>query len=258
MSKTIIMCHGDCDGMTSGAIVLAANPGARIWVTNPISLDDDLRRVKKKIERIIITDIALNDRSLKKIFAEMNRLKELGTEIIYIDHHPLPNGITHKDIPVAKVVHETNGCAAELAYLYYEKKLSWEHKFLAAIGAFGDYAIDTPFAQEVLDDFDQRSIAFQAAIIVQSLGEIPTSDDLQMKKSVIERLAMGMLPSELNNLVGRALRGSVVERSVREFVHEHAQSKKNLGFILDIPTGGGFNGKGALFAASATDKHVGV
>ena len=34
--------------------------------------------------------------------------------------------------------------------------------------------------------------------------------------------------------------------------------KQNLGFILDIPTGGGFNGKGALFAATAAEKPVGV
>ncbi|MHA1461607.1 MAG: DHHA1 domain-containing protein [Candidatus Heimdallarchaeota archaeon] len=258
MSKTIIMCHGDCDGITSGAIALAANPGSRIWITNPISLDDDLRRIKENHDRIIITDIALNDRSLKKIFAEMERLTKLGVEIIYIDHHPLPKGIHRNDIPVTTVVHREDGCAAELAYLHFEKKLGWEQKILAAIGAVGDYAMDTPFAKEVLRDFDARSIAFQAAIIVQSLGEIPTSDDLNMKKSVIERLALGMLPSELNNLVEKALRGSVVERAVREFVHEHAENKKNLGYILDIPTGGGFNGKGALFAASVKDKAVGV
>ena len=258
MSETIIMCHGDCDGITSGAIALAANPGAKIWLTNPVSLDDDLRRVKNKIDKVIITDIALNDRSLKKIFAEMERLAKLGAEILYIDHHPLPNGINKNQIPATEVVHRTDGCAAELAYLYFEDKLKLEHKILAAIGAIGDYRMETPFAQEVLRDFDERSISFQAAIIVQSLGEIPEADDLHMKKSVIERLALGMLPSELNNLVERALRGSVVERAVREFVNTHAESKKNLAFILDIPTGGGFNGKGALFAASVEDKPVGV
>lgn len=258
MGQTVIMCHGDCDGITSGAIVLAANPGSRIWLTNPISLDDDLRKIRDTPERIIITDIALNDKSLKKIFAEMERLTKLGVEIIYIDHHPLPKGIQQKDIPVTKVVHREDGCAAELAYLHFEKKLSWEQKILAAIGAVGDYAMESIFAKEVLRDFDARSIAFQAAIIVQALGEIPGSDDLHMKKSVIERLALGMLPSDLNNLVEKALRGSVVERAVREYVHEHAENKKNLGYILDIPTGGGFNGKGALFAASVKDKVVGV
>lgn len=258
MSKTVILCHGDCDGMTSGAIALAANPGSRIWLTNPVRLDDDLKRIKDIPERIIITDIALNDKSLKKIFAEMERLTKLGVEIIYIDHHPLPKGITHKDIPATTIVHREEGCAAELTYLHFEKKLNWEQKILAAIGAVGDYEMNTIFAKEVLRDFDARSIAFQAAIIVQSQGEIPSSDDLKMKKSVIERLALGMLPSELNNLVEKALRGSVVERAVREFVYKHAENKKNISYILDIPTGGGFNGKGALFAASAKDRAVGV
>ena len=48
MKNTIILCHGDCDGMTSGAIALAANPGARIWLTRPIQLDDDLKKIKQK------------------------------------------------------------------------------------------------------------------------------------------------------------------------------------------------------------------
>ncbi|NHJ05774.1 MAG: DHH family phosphoesterase [Candidatus Heimdallarchaeota archaeon] len=258
MNNAIIFCHGDCDGITAGAIALAANQGARIWITKPINLDNDLRRIKEKIDRIIITDIALNDRSLKDIFNEMQRLKKMGSEIIYIDHHPLPEGINKKNIPATEVIHETNGCAAELTYLYFEKNLSWEHKILAAIGAFGDYEMDSIFAKEVMRDYDERSIAFQAAIIVQSLGEISEEDDLQAKKSIIERLALGVLPSELNNLVERALRGSQVERSVREYVHNNVLIKQNLGAVLDIPTGGGFNGKGALFAATAADKPVGV
>ena len=58
MEKVLIICHGDCDGLTSGAIALAANHGARIWITNPVRLDNDLRRVKGKEKQVIITDIA--------------------------------------------------------------------------------------------------------------------------------------------------------------------------------------------------------
>ncbi|NHJ87062.1 MAG: DHH family phosphoesterase [Asgard group archaeon] len=258
MDKTMIFCHGDCDGMTAGAIALGANPGARIWLTNPVSLDQDLKKVKQKIERIIITDIALCERDYNDIFTEMRRLKKIGCEIIYIDHHPFPIGISKKDVPVSTLIHESDACSAELTYRFFEKNLSWQHKILAAIGAVGDYEMESPFVQEVLRDYDHRSISFQSAIIVQALGEIPTEDDLTMKKSIIERLALGVLPSELNNLVERALRSSNVERAIREFVHDFAEAKKNIGYILDIPTGGGFIGKGALFAASATNKPVGI
>jgi len=258
MGETVILCHGDCDGMTSGAIALAANTGARIWLTSPIRLDDDLKRLKSKIDRIIITDIALNERDYNEVFLEMKRLTKLGTEIIYIDHHPLPDGVKIKDIPATVVEHRLDGCAAEIAYLYFEEKLNWKHKFLAAVGAVGDYEMDTIFAQDVMNDYDHRSVYFQAAIIVQALGEIPSADDNRMKKSLIERLALGILPSELNNLVDRALRGSLVERLVREYVHKNAKHKKNIGYIRDIPTGGGFKGKGALFAATSTNKPVGI
>ncbi|HUT81563.1 MAG TPA: DHHA1 domain-containing protein [Candidatus Bathyarchaeia archaeon] len=258
MNEILIMCHHDCDGLTSGAIALAANPGANIWLTRPISLDDDLKRIKNKLDRIIITDIALNERDYNNVFKEMERLKTLGTEIIYIDHHPFPEGITEKNIPASIVQHELKGCAAELTYLLFEDKLNWKHKFLAAVGSVGDYKMETIFAQEVMNDYDHRSITFQAAIIVQALGEIPIGDDNVLKKSLIERMALGILPSELNDLVERALRGSIVEHAVRDYVHKNAQAKINLGYILDIPTGGGFVGKGALFAATATNKPVGI
>ena len=258
MDKVVIFCHGDCDGLTAGAIALAANKGARIWITNPVRLDDDLRKIKGKEKHVIITDIALNEKSYKDTFAEMRRLEKLGTKITYIDHHPLPVSVTKKSIPASTVVHKTKGCAAELTYLHFEKKLTWQHRILAAIGSIGDYEIDTIFAQEVMRDYDARSLSFQAALIVQALGEISSDDALKIKKSFIERMALGALPSELSNLVDRALRGSYIERLVRTYVHENVGSKKNIGYILDIPTGGGFTGKGALFAATAADKPVGI
>lgn len=258
MDKVLIICHGDCDGLTAGAIALAANHGARIWITNPVRLDDILKKVKGKEKKVIITDIALNEKSYKEIFTEMRRIEKLGTEITYIDHHPLPDKVTKKSIPASTVVHKTKGCAAELTYLHFEKKLNWQHRILAAIGSIGDYEIDTIFAQDVMRDYDGRSLSFQAAIIVQALGEINTEEALKIKKSLIERLALGAFPSELNNIVGRAMRGSYIERLVRTYVHENAEAKKNIGYILDIPTGGGFTGKGALFAATATDKPVGI
>jgi RecJ-like exonuclease len=179
-------------------------------------------------------------------------------EIIYIDHHPLPEKVKTKDIPASTVIHKTKGCSAELTYLHFEEHLSWHHKFLAAVGAVGDYEIDSLFAQEVMRDFDGRSIAFQAAIIVQALGEIPTENDIQMKKSMIERMSMGVLPSELTDLVEKAIIGSRVEAHVRNYVQNNVESNKQIGYILDIPTGGGFKGKGALFAATAADKPVGI
>ena len=81
LENTIIFCHGDCDGITSGAITLAANPGAKIWLTNPINLDNDLRKNSNEYSRVIITDIALNDKSLKDTYKEMQEMRKKGVEI---------------------------------------------------------------------------------------------------------------------------------------------------------------------------------
>jgi RecJ-like exonuclease len=258
MKNYTIFCHGDCDGMISGSLALAANPGARIWLTNPVNLDNDLRKQRKHLDRIVITDIALNEQSLKEIFKEMKRLQKEGTEIIYIDSHPLPDELTADEIPADIVVYRDEGSASELTYLHYEEQLSWKHKYLAAVGSIGDYETETLFARTVMRDYDPRSIAFQSALLVQAIGEAPSINYLQFKKQLIERLALGIFPSELNNLVEQAVRASRVEHSVIDFVQKNVKKGEKIGYIFDLPTGKGFVGKGALFAATAAKKPVGV
>ena len=57
--RTIIFTHGDCDGVCSGALALAANPGARVFFSSPRSILSDLEEAKG-FERLIASDLAIN------------------------------------------------------------------------------------------------------------------------------------------------------------------------------------------------------
>jgi RecJ-like exonuclease len=57
--STLILTHGDCDGLCSGAIALAAHRGAKVVFTNPIGLPDDLKG-SEDYDRVIVCDVAID------------------------------------------------------------------------------------------------------------------------------------------------------------------------------------------------------
>ncbi|MGQ9478774.1 MAG: hypothetical protein ACUVQ0_01970 [Thermoproteota archaeon] len=85
--ESIILTHGDCEGICAGAIVLSATKASRMMFTNPANLLSDLRTIESG--HIFITDIALTPRHINEIVAEFRRISRSG-EVIYLDRHPLP------------------------------------------------------------------------------------------------------------------------------------------------------------------------
>ena len=59
LAGTVIFTHGDCDGICSGALALAAHKDAEIFFTNPVSLREDIDKAVDA-DRVIICDIAIN------------------------------------------------------------------------------------------------------------------------------------------------------------------------------------------------------
>ena len=153
--STWILCHGDSDGICSGALALAANPEARVFFTNPVELAQDLKRVDEG-DSAIICDIALNEDTLQKVLDRMRVLSSKNT-LLYIDHHPLPPNLDLTSFP-AKVIHELAPCASELTYRTFQNRLPRKTSRVAIYGAIGDYDDDTPFIRELLKDWDKRTL----------------------------------------------------------------------------------------------------
>jgi len=93
----LIFSHGDTDGLCVGAIVLAANPEAQVFFTNPYRLLEDLN-VVSDYDNVFICDISISEARQNQIIERFSELNEKG-ELTYIDHHPLPTAITACDIP---------------------------------------------------------------------------------------------------------------------------------------------------------------
>ncbi len=90
IADTVIFTHGDCDGICSGALALAANQNADIYFSNPVSILDDLDHAKDA-SRIIVSDIAINLSFARLLKNKVGQLLKKA-DVIYIDHHPLPPG----------------------------------------------------------------------------------------------------------------------------------------------------------------------
>mgnify|MGYP000533551439 CR=1 FL=1 len=108
-----IFTHGDCDGICSGALALSVSPNAKVFFTHPYGLVEDLQLVNSD-ERVLICDIALSETNLDRTLRRFEEISRKGS-IVYIDHHPLPEGIRPADIP-GVVVHREDHSASELTY----------------------------------------------------------------------------------------------------------------------------------------------
>ncbi len=59
MTKSVVLSHGDLDGITSGAIALLQFPGSTFYFTRPSQVHQDLFRIAK--DKPDIVHISEND-----------------------------------------------------------------------------------------------------------------------------------------------------------------------------------------------------
>jgi len=168
MGRTLLLTHADCDGICAGALALCAFPGSDMFFTKPVSILDDIRENgHKDYNRIVICDIALTKRDANDIIRELKEIKSKGAELLYFDHHPLPNGIGKGKLSfIDTVVHSKKACASELVYRHFKNQLPMERQWIAIYGAIGDYMDSTPFIKEGLLNWDRRTIYFEVSTLV--------------------------------------------------------------------------------------------
>jgi len=247
-----VFAHGDGDGVSSAALALAALNDARIFFSHPYGLYGDLKENVRIGDDVVIVDIALNEvhiEELVKIFSEISKKGEL----IYIDHHPEPLSIRVNEIPGTAIVHDTEVCAAELTFKFFEDKLPWDYNRVALYGAISDYAMDTPFVRESLKDWDMRLIYFEAGVLSQGLEGSRKMYDF--KRHVVKHLSENRLPSALSELLIKALIESVSEEEMIQEIKKSFRVKGNVAYILDPP---GSIARAATYVRAIAKKEVGI
>ncbi len=254
MPKSVILTHGDLDGITSGTIALLVFPGSDFYFTRPSQIHQDLYRIAKdKPDIVHISDIAINTKMFSELLRALDRFPEY-TQIHWTDHHPITPKERSELSKRVDLFHETGPCAAELVYRKFEGPLPEYALRLALYGAIGDYCDETPFAKTHFDDIDKRTLYLEAGILVQALQEI---DYRKESKDLVHQLAMGIKPSSMDDIVSLALKATRIEHEVFRYVQQNAKKLGSVGYVLDMPING-YRGKSAKFSAYVTNSKVGI
>lgn len=245
-----IFAHGDTDGLTSATLVAKAFgiDANSVHFSRPTQLLSDLRNTK---EHAVILDIALHEDDAPLIIQELKRIAS-KYELLYIDHHPLPNGIRERDVP-DEYVHDTNRSTAELAYMYLMEKLPRTFARIALYGAIGDYADDTDWITNELERWDKRIIYFQAGVLLEALGE--ARHQYEFKRSIIRGLLEGSEPSEMKEVVALALKEAKFDKILYETLAKEHSVKGNVAYAI-LERGSLAKGAHLIMGIAGTD--VGV
>jgi len=249
--ETLIIAHGDTDGVTSASIAKAVYPEGEVFFSHPVGLYGDLKPFKDA-RRVIILDIALSEHVLKEV---IELLEELAcqAEVVYIDHHPPPLDLRVLEEKGVRVVHDENACAAELAFRFYADKLSSDMSRVALYGAIGDYAINTPFVQETLKLWDIRSLYFEAGVLIQGLEYF--RKDYDIKRRVVGHLSLNRLPSDLPELLVASIIEARREEELRRKLPELIKTYGEIAYVINPP---GSLGRSAFYARVYAKKKVGI
>jgi len=260
--KTLILTHADCDGICAGALALARYPGSRVFFTKPVSLLADLKyngqqNQEQRFGRIVICDIALTKRDAPAILKELKSRKQKGTELLYFDHHPLPETVNRRQLSFLDVLSRSeSACTAEQVYRHFQSELPRECVWLAIYGAIGDYLDNTSFIEQRLLNWDKRTIYFEVSTMVMGIknDKFGTYD---AKRKMAGMLAKGKNPSDIPGLVQAAKEAVNREFRLYKFVKKRAKAMGKVAYLEGIPAFG-FRGPSALFAATVRNKPVGL
>lgn len=263
-----IIAHGDADGICSAAIVKSLHPGALILFSRASILHKSIKEIErqaKTLEKLFIVDIALNPNSQNFVLERLKKVKN-NIKVIYIDNHLLPweienNNNDNNDILryVDHYIRKKNWSSSALTFveLYGPNKEdiigNRRHALLGAYGAIADYAKKCPLLKEITGLWDESSIYYQAFLLKQASRVIQSNN---MKRNIADKLSVGILPSEIFEVVEAAREASREVDMAIQFIQQHAQKYGEIGIIFECPIAS--MGHNAYVTATMTDSKIGV
>lgn len=242
-----IFTHGDTDGVAAAALAKVVYKDAKVFFTHPHGLFHDLLANVNVNDNLIILDIALDERLWKDT---VNFLSSIKGEVLYIDHHPLPEQFQQ---PSFEFIHKVGVSTSELIYKYFRHVLPREYSRVALFGAVGDYSDETDYIKSLYNLWDKRLIYFEAGILCQGLEASKRMYDF--KRKLVDLLANNELPSQIEDLVKRAIKMSYIEDEMRKKIKESIHRLENLSYVIEP---GGSLGRAARYVYVEGDTIVGI
>ncbi len=262
-TNVAIISHGDADGICSAAIIKSLYPGARIVFSKPSLLHKAMRTVErsmKTIGKLFIVDLAINPQVKDFVLARFQTANE-KYPIYYYDNHSLPPDLTIEEVKsVTREYRHSIECSTSsitfeaLCGSDFDNPIKNRRQmFLAAYGAIADYAKKCELLKLTLDLWDEASIYYQAFLLKQAC-RIIESDSL--KRTIADKLSVGILPSEIFEVVEAAREASREVDVAIDFIAEHAIRYGQVGVIVECPVAS--MGHNAFIAATITNSNVGI
>ena len=93
---------------------------------------------------------------------------------------------------------------------------------VAMYGAIGDYEDMTPGVRELIENWDKRSLYYQAGTLSQGI-EIGRRD-YDFKRGLVRQLAQNILPSEIGVLAKNALIAARHEDEMRQRIQKRSSA----------------------------------
>lgn len=258
-----IIAHGDADGICSAALIKTIYPGALVLFSNAAQLHKVIKDIEKRIitlDILFIVDVAISHKTGKYVLERLKKAKK-KYDIFYYDNHILPEFIEDKSLKeyVHKYLSRKSSSSSAIVFQeLYESKVEYLRIYhyqalLGAYGAISDYAKDCEFLKAMLDLYDESNTYYQAFLLKQA-SRIIVDDSL--KRAIVDKLSVGILPSEIFEVVEAARMASREVDVAVNFIQTHAKKIGKLGIILECPVAS--MGHNAYIAATMTDSRIGV
>jgi Predicted phosphohydrolase (DHH superfamily) len=118
--EVLIIAHGDIDGLASASIIKRKFNDTYLITTSPRKIDMVLKDLNIHNKKIFIADLSPNESQISNIAKSLERLKENGCEIVWIDHHSWSKESMNVVSNYAKLIVENTFSATELVYKVLE------------------------------------------------------------------------------------------------------------------------------------------
>lgn len=247
----VILTHMDVDGVCSAAIAKIAYPDAELEFAEAYYLAPTLHSIPSR-DKIIVMDLGINPTQKEEVLEAFENVREVS-DLVYVDHHEFPEGVTEESLPCDTIVHREGISSSELALEYFEPPLLLEN--IALLGAIGDYQEDTPRMKRLITKHGERISRLETILLEQGLGA--SRDDPDYLSKIVGKLSEGTWPSSVPGLMKRARSALEKERKVKEHTSKNLEKvSEKVALITDVPYQA--TGRAATYAMRFADAEVGV
>jgi single-stranded DNA-specific DHH superfamily exonuclease len=251
--KSLCISHvKDVDGIGAAALVAAAT-GAEVWLSDYVTLMDDLGRVPEDLDQFVLCDLGSDNSNAEEFARKMGRIASRA-KVTYIDHHLMSDAAKRRLKKAGvRVVHDESECASMLAYRTFEAALPQRARMIALMGAVTDYMDDSPMARKMMEQADRQFVLLEATMLAYAIAKKGGRDGFP--EMLVRELSKMRHPHEIDGVPAYAVEQLT---DMVELGEEVLRKGKRIGGLAYMVTSQRSTGNVAKLLVGAFEVPVGV